>query len=51
MNAADLIGIRGAVATVALSHPETCRCTVCCAAAGDTQALAKIVIDTLEAGQ
>ncbi len=42
MNIEALFQIKGAVASVALSHPEDCKCRVCRAAAGDNDAFAEI---------
>jgi len=36
-----LMQIRESVASVALSHPETCDCDVCKAASGDEEAFAR----------
>lgn len=38
-----LLTLKGAVASVALSHDESCICTTCRAAAGDGEAFAQIV--------
>jgi hypothetical protein len=44
---AQILAIREAIATVALSHADDCTCDVCRAAHGDDKALAK-VIDSVE---
>lgn len=40
----SLFAIRGAVASVALSHPEGCACLTCRAAGGDREAFLEIVV-------
>lgn len=44
----ELLNLKGAVASVALSHPETCTCDVCLAAAGDVDAFARVANDIIE---
>lgn len=48
MNAAQLLMLRDAVASVSLSHKEGCGCLTCRAAAGDTDAFMQIVIASEE---
>lgn len=38
-----LLTLKGAVASVALSHPEDCICTTCRAAHGDARAFAAVI--------
>lgn len=45
-----MLAVLEAVYSVAMSHSRGCMCTVCRAAAGDPQAMAKVVAE-LEAGE
>lgn len=47
----NAIGLREAVASIALSHPDDCGCTTCRAAAGDNAALTAIVANLMLADQ
>ena len=38
-----LLMLRESVSSVALSHPESCRCDVCRAAHGDEDAMARVL--------
>ncbi len=40
----QLFALRGAVASVALSHDQGCVCDVCRAAAGDTDAFQRVAL-------
>jgi len=40
---------REAVASVALSHPETCDCRICQAASGDEDAMTAVVAELMDA--
>lgn len=46
-----LLALRDAVASVALSHHETCGCLVCRASAGDAGAFAEILLDAMDGDQ
>ncbi len=43
-----ILEVRGAIASVALSHPGACRCDVCKASRGDNDALARVMVEMEE---
>lgn len=46
-----LLGLQGAISSVALSHPEGHDCTVCRAAHGDTDALTALYAEVYDRGE
>ena len=48
---AELFMLRGAIASVALSHPESCTCEVCKASHGDEAAMERVMRTMLTAGR
>jgi len=51
VNLRRALELQGAISSVALSHPETCDCLTCRAAAGDVDAFAQIYNDIIEGEQ
>jgi len=45
-----MVQLREAIASVALSHEADCSCTVCRAAAGDSDALVRMLLRQSEEG-